>query len=133
MVQTDTGLKHLYKQWPLLAPSGHGRLSVSLCTSPRFLCFLTVAKSRFLPALITSSSVCRKILICPWLKIYETCPLSKHFFLLKEASFSGSVFVYCWLRSFRGCLWPRECPSGCHSVKPCCCFRGKERDISWFP
>lgn len=99
---------HLYKQWPLLALCGHGLLSVPtpLCTLTGSFCFLTVAESRFLPALITSSSVHKWTLICPplWPRIHETCALSKHFL--------GSGFVYCWLQQFSGSVWSTDVPQG---------------------
>lgn len=63
--QTPGSQKQLHKQWPLLSPCGHGPpvCSTPLCVplvlhkhkfSP-FL-FLTVAETRFLSALLTSSS-----------------------------------------------------------------------------
>ncbi len=61
-----------------------------------FLCFLTVAETRFLSALLISSSVHKRTVIRPWLTVHETCALSKHFFSSrKHPSADQALCIVC--------------------------------------
>ena len=58
--------------------------------------------------------------------------LNIFFSLIKEASLSGSGFVYCWPQHFSGSVWSNDILQGVIQITHVVVKVETEKDISWF-